>query len=97
MPVHFEDVNSVVFRFAGTLIIFPKVDAAKELIEPAVVARSDSGHRFRFSVEVDDVDEVYQELRGKGVELVVEPMDRWWGIRTASFRDPAGHIWEIAH
>jgi lactoylglutathione lyase len=24
------------------------------------------------------------------------PMDRPWGIRTASFRDPGGHIWEIA-
>jgi lactoylglutathione lyase len=23
-------------------------------------------------------------------------MDRPWGIRTASFRDPGGHIWEIA-
>jgi lactoylglutathione lyase len=24
-------------------------------------------------------------------------MDRPWGIRTASFRDPGGHIWEVAH
>jgi len=24
------------------------------------------------------------------------PIDRPWGIRTASFRDPGGHIWEIA-
>jgi uncharacterized glyoxalase superfamily protein PhnB len=24
-------------------------------------------------------------------------MDRPWGIRTASFRDPGGHIWEIAN
>ena len=24
------------------------------------------------------------------------PVDRPWGIRTASFRDPGGHIWEIA-
>ncbi|MFH9400536.1 hypothetical protein ACH4JS_12170 [Streptomyces sp. NPDC017638] len=24
------------------------------------------------------------------------PMDRPWGIRTASFEDPGGHIWEIA-
>lgn len=96
LPIHFEDENSVVFRFAGTLINLLKVDAAKELIEPAVVAGSHSGHRFQFTLEVDDVDEVYQELRSKGIEFLVEPMDRWWGIRTASFRDPAGHIWEIA-
>lgn len=24
------------------------------------------------------------------------PMDRPWGIRTASFIDPVGHIWEVA-
>jgi uncharacterized glyoxalase superfamily protein PhnB len=23
-------------------------------------------------------------------------MNREWGMRTASFTDPAGHIWEIA-
>ena len=33
---------------------------------------------------------------GLGVELLNGPMDRPWGIRTASFKDPAGHIWEIA-
>jgi uncharacterized glyoxalase superfamily protein PhnB len=30
------------------------------------------------------------------VDLLNGPMDRPWGIRTASFRDPGGHIWEIA-
>jgi lactoylglutathione lyase len=24
------------------------------------------------------------------------PVDRDWGMRTASFTDPDGHIWEIA-
>jgi lactoylglutathione lyase len=24
------------------------------------------------------------------------PMDRAWGVRTASFTDPGGHIWEFA-
>ncbi|MDQ3782600.1 MAG: VOC family protein, partial [Actinomycetota bacterium] len=28
--------------------------------------------------------------------LLNGPVDRPWGVRTASFRDPAGHIWEIA-
>jgi catechol 2,3-dioxygenase-like lactoylglutathione lyase family enzyme len=37
------------------------------------------------------------ELADRGVELLNGPMDRPWGIRTASFRDPGGHIWEIAH
>ena len=30
------------------------------------------------------------------VELLNGPLDRPWGVRTASFSDPGGHIWEIA-
>jgi uncharacterized glyoxalase superfamily protein PhnB len=33
----------------------------------------------------------------RGVKLLNGPIDRPWGPRTASFMDPAGHIWEIAH
>jgi lactoylglutathione lyase len=45
---------------------------------------------------VDDVDAVCADLIARGVELLNGPMDRPWGIRTASFMDPGGHIWEIA-
>jgi uncharacterized glyoxalase superfamily protein PhnB len=30
------------------------------------------------------------------VVLLNGPVDRPWGVRTASFTDPAGHIWRIA-
>jgi uncharacterized glyoxalase superfamily protein PhnB len=55
------------------------------------------GSRFVFTLEVDDVDAKAAELTARGVELLNGPMDRPWGPRTASFRDPAGHVWEIAH
>ena len=45
----------------------------------------------------DDVDATVDELKSRGVELLSGPMDRPWGTRTASFRDPGGHIWEVAH
>ena len=37
-----------------------------------------------------------RELASRGVELLNGPIDRAWGMRTASFMDPAGHIWEVA-
>ncbi len=37
-----------------------------------------------------------EKLRARGVELLNGPADRPWGIRTASFRDPAGRVWELA-
>ena len=97
LPVTFEDDNSAVFKFENTLINLLKTTAAVELIEPAVVASRDAGARAQFTLGVDDVDAMCAELAKRGVELLNGPMDRPWGIRTASFRDPGGHIWEIAH
>ncbi len=52
--------------------------------------------RFQFTIPVDDVDAACAELATRGVGLLNGPMDRPWGIRTASFTDPDGHIWEFA-
>ena len=51
---------------------------------------------MQFTITVDDVDAMCAELAARGVKLLNGPMDRPWGIRTASFSDPGGHIWEIA-
>jgi uncharacterized glyoxalase superfamily protein PhnB len=45
---------------------------------------------------VDDADEAARELATRGVTLLNGPMDREWGLRTAAFADPDGHIWEVA-
>ena len=96
LPVSFEDDVSAVFSFGGTLVNLLQVSEAPGLIAPASVASAAAGSRFQFTINVDDVDAVCDELRRRGVELLNGPMDRPWGIRTAAFRDPAGHIWEIA-
>ncbi len=96
LPVVFEDDDSVVFKFGSTLVNLLKADAAHELIEPAAVASREAGSRFLLTIEVDDVDATCAELATRGVELLNGPVDRPWGVRTASFRDPGGHIWEIA-
>lgn len=96
LPVVFEDDDSAVFKFGNTLINLLKTTAAGELIEPAAVASREAGSRFVFTIDVDDVDVMCAELIARGVELLNGPMDRPWDIRTASFRDPGGYIWEIA-
>ena len=79
-----------------TLINLLQITEAKELVEPAAVASRSSGSRLVFTIEVDDVDAMCATLTARGVVLLNGPMDRPWGIRTASFCDPGGHIWEIA-
>ena len=92
----YEDEDAVAFRFENTIVNLLKTDAAPELIEPATVGEPDAGSRFQLTIGVDDVDTACSELAAKGVELLNGPMDREWGVRTASFTDPDGHIWEVA-
>jgi len=96
LPVVFEDADSAVFRFGTTLVNLLATHAARELIEPGAVAPRDAGSRFQLTIEVDDVDALCAELTRRGVTLLNGPVDRPWGVRTASFVDPGGHIWEIA-
>ncbi|MEZ4630289.1 MAG: VOC family protein [Deinococcales bacterium] len=97
LPPSFEDPHSAVFKFGNLIINLLNVKEAPELINPASVAAADAGSRFVISIPVDDVDAVCERLRTRGIKLLNGPMDRPWGPRTASFKDPAGYIWEIAN
>ena len=92
----YEDDNSAAFKFENMIVNLLRTPAAHGLIDPAVVASRESGSRFQLSIWVDDADAVCAELATRGVELLNGPMNREWGMRTASFADPDGHIWELA-
>ena len=96
LEVVFEDDNSAAFDLAGTIINLLRVSAAGELIGPATVGGGNAGSRSQLTIEVTDVDAACAELVAKGVTLVNGPVDRPWGVRTACFADPAGHLWEFA-
>lgn len=96
LPIAFEDENSAVFNFENTLINLLATAAAPELIAPAAVASPDAGARVQFTIQVADVDGRCAELARRGVALLNGPLDRPWGVRTATIRDPGGHIWEFA-
>jgi lactoylglutathione lyase len=94
-PVH-EDESAAAFKFDNTVVNLLARPAAPELIEPATVAPPGSGSSFQLTIWVDDADALVSELGARGVELLNGPLDRAWGLRTATFTDPDGHIWEIA-
>ena len=92
----FEDESSAAFKFGSTIVNLVDTRAAAEVIAPASVASPAAGSRFLLTIWVDDVDAACAELGELGVPLLNGPVDRPWGMRTASFTDPAGHIWEFA-
>jgi len=77
------------------MICLTRAPEAAELITPAQVASPGAGSRFTFAMFVDDVDAACAELARRGVTLLNGPVDRPWGMRTACFADPAGHVWEM--
>jgi catechol 2,3-dioxygenase-like lactoylglutathione lyase family enzyme len=96
VPVLFEDENSVAFQFENTIINLLATPAAHELIAPRTVGGPDVGARAQFTIWVEDANAVIAELANRGVELLNGPLDREWGMRTAAFTDPDGHVWEVA-
>lgn len=58
--------------------------------------RSDGSHRHpgpvSFWLRVDDLDGTYHRCIEEGGTAVIEPVDRPWGDRLASVKDPEGNV-----
>jgi catechol 2,3-dioxygenase-like lactoylglutathione lyase family enzyme len=96
LPLVFEDETTAVHKLENMIVCLTDVSAVPELIAPGAVANPEAGSRFILSMFVDDVDAACAELTQHGVVLLNGPVDRPWGVRTANFTDPAGHIWQIS-
>ncbi len=94
--VAWEDEHSAVYRVGPTMINLLQSEAAIELVDPAPVG-TPGGVRAVYTIQVEDVDAAAAELAAAGIDLLNGPMDRPWGPRTLSFRDPFGTVWELAH
>ena len=71
------------------------------LAEDANVSSEGSGYEaFALAHNVGsekEVDEVISQAVNAGAELVKEPQKVFWGGYSGYFKDPDGHLWEIAH
>ena len=48
------------------------------------------GNGVYLTIEVDNVDELYADLKSKGVDIIIEIRDEPWGDRHFAIRDPNG-------
>jgi len=92
----FSDDVSAVYVCGKTMINVLSASAAVELVQPASVVFEGSGVGAVYTLRVADVDDTAAKLEAAGVKLLSGPIDRPWGVRTASFQDPSGHTWELA-
>jgi lactoylglutathione lyase len=88
------DADNAMLKFKDLYVFLHKA-AAAQIPVPEVQDEAEKG-AGQFAIIVDDVDAVCSQLTARGVELITGPADRPWGMRTITFADPAGHVWEIA-
>ncbi len=73
------------------------------LAEDAMVSGEGSGERFNsFSIAHNlpseaEVDAAMAEAIDAGATLVKQPQKVFWGGYSGYFKDPDGHLWELAH
>jgi lactoylglutathione lyase len=94
LPVRMEEPDTVMFLFTDMYVFLHKSSAAAD--QPPEVKELALTGAGQFAIIVDDVDAVAAELDQLGVALLSGPADRSWGMRTVTFADPGGYIWEIA-
>jgi catechol 2,3-dioxygenase-like lactoylglutathione lyase family enzyme len=94
----FEDGAVVFLRLEGGLILalWPLASLAKE-------ARLATGEPLRPTFSIGHcvgskaaVDAVIEQARRAGAAIQQPPGDRAWGGYSGYFRDPDGHLWEVA-
>jgi catechol 2,3-dioxygenase-like lactoylglutathione lyase family enzyme len=88
------DADTVMIKFTGQYV-FLHQDPAHQPPGGVVEEQGKSG-AGQFAIIVEDVDAVRAELDANGVTLASGPEDRAWGMRTITFADPDGYVWEIA-
>lgn len=46
---------------------------------------------------IEEVDQIFADLKAKGADIVKEPQKPFWGGYSGYFADPDGNRWEIAY
>jgi lactoylglutathione lyase len=96
LDVEFEDDESVGFKIKGLAFIVLQVDRARVQLRGEPTATPRSAATAFLTTFTGDVDALHADLAGRGIDFFQDPADQPWGVRTAYFKDPDGHVWEIA-
>ncbi len=88
---------AAMFTLGGGLILslYGRSDLAKDAGIEAGVPSSGEFSLGHLVPTREGVDELLREAVAAGAEALGDPRERPWGIYSAYFRDPDGHLWEI--
>ena len=95
LPLQHDEEDVAVFRFKNQWVFLQPSSAHEDAPSGETLRLAHKGVG-QFAIIVEDVDAVGAELDEHGVGVINGPADRDWGMRTLTFSDPGGYIWEIA-
>jgi catechol 2,3-dioxygenase-like lactoylglutathione lyase family enzyme len=96
VEVNFEDDESFGLKIEGLALIVLQVERAQVQLQGEPTATPSAGATAFLATFTEDVDARHADLVERGVQFFQKPTDQTWGMRTAYFKDPDGHVWEIA-
>jgi lactoylglutathione lyase len=92
----FDDEVSTLFALDSVALFVMEVSCGSEQLKgESTVVPSANGASSLLCAPTEDVDALHKELVERGVEFISPPVTQPWGMRTANFKDPDGHVWEI--
>ncbi len=91
-----EGHGTIIFELNNVFLrLLNRDEAASEMLGRVPLAEPGSGASVQLAMFVDDADAMCARLAERGVPIVYGPVDRPWGVRSAGFRDPDGHLWQF--
>ena len=86
LPINWEmqDLKAIGFNVGSEIIV-------EEGSPPSAGSENLVGRFVGLSLQVDNIDEVYKDLSGKGVDFQGPPEQQPWGGKLAHFKDPSGN------
>jgi catechol 2,3-dioxygenase-like lactoylglutathione lyase family enzyme len=94
----FEDGAVVFFHMNDDLILalWPSASLSKDARIAATPTRLGAVSIGHIVKSKEEVDTVVKQAEQAGAVVTDRPRDRFWGGYSGYFRDPDGHLWEIA-
>ena len=86
LPVH------ATIKIGNSIVVLQKEATEAGIFSPATLGSVGS----QIHLYVEDIDGFWATAVSGGAYAITEPVDAYWGDRTASLTDPFGHVWSVA-
>lgn len=92
-----EGHGTVIFQFDNLFLrLLRREEAESEMLGQVPVGDARAGTTVQLAFRVEDAETLCRELAERGISIVYGPVDRPWGVRSAAFADPDGHLWQFS-